>query len=171
MTKKMGIGLICFALASSTYAREISKNQKFIGVEVNVAEAQGYEPNDVGDGVGFGLRIGARNEDWRTMFTVNYFDAPEHNVEKLFLSIDHFFMKTNFMDEYEMRPYMGLNVGYMNYESVGVNEDGLLYGIQTGVTMDLLEDVEFELGYRYSLSNSDELDHTRDVLFGINYQY
>ena len=67
--------------------------------------------------------------------------------------------------------YRYFNVGYMNYESTGVNSDGILYGMQGGAVVDLLEDIEFELGYRYSLSTSEALDHTRDVLFGINYQY
>ena len=171
MVKKIGMVLLCTALGSSVSAREISESQKFIGVEVSITEVQGEQPGDSSDDVTYGLRVGAQNEKWRTMFTLNYFDSGEHNVEKLFLSIDYFFLKTNVMDNYALQPYLGLNVGYMNFESTGVDESGFLYGMQGGVLLDVTEKIGLDLGYRYSLSNSDALDHTGDVVFGINYQY
>jgi len=171
MVKKIGMVLLCTALGSSVYAREISESQKFIGVEVSITEVQGEQPNDKSDDITYGLRLGAQNEKWRTMFTLNYFDSGEHNVEKLFLSIDYFFLKTDVMDNYALQPYLGLNVGYMNFESTGVDESGFLYGMQGGVLLDVTEEIGLDLGYRYSLSNSDALDHTGDVVFGINYQY
>ncbi len=171
MVKKIGMVLLCTTLGSSVYARDISESQKFIGVEVSITEVQGEQPSDTSDDVSYGVRVGAQNEQWRTMFTLNYFDSGEHNVEKLFLSVDYFFLKTNMMDNYTLQPYLGLNVGYMNFESKDVDESGFLYGMQGGVVLEVTEDVGFDVGYRYSLSSSDALDHTGDVVFGINYQY
>jgi len=171
MVKKIGMLLLCTALGSSVYARDISESQKFIGVEVSITEVQGEQPGDTSDDVTYGLRLGAQNEKWRTMFILNYFDSGEHNVEKLFLSIDYFFLKTDVMDNYALQPYLGLNVGYMNFESTGVDESGFLYGMQGGVLLDVTDAIGLDLGYRYSLSNSDALDHTGDVVFGLNYQY
>lgn len=171
MVKKIGIVLLCVALGSTLYAREISESQAFIGVEVGITEVQGEQPNDKSDGQSFGIRIGSQNEQWRTMFALSYFDSVEHNVEKLFLSIDYFFMKTDVYDSYALQPYMGVNVGYMNYESIGVDADGLLYGMQAGAALDVTDSVGLDVGYRYSLSSADELDHTGDVVFGLNYRY
>lgn len=172
MVKKIGMVLLCTLFGSSVYANQIVDNQRFIGVEVSITEVQGEQPGDESDDVSYGLRIGAQNEKWRTMFTLNFFDSGEHNVEKLFLSVDYFFMKTDVYDSYAIQPYLGLNVGYANYESdLGVDADGFLYGMQGGVVLDVTEDIGFDVGYRYSLSSTDELDHTGDVMFGINYQY
>jgi len=171
MVKKIGIVLLCTALGSSVYARDITESQKFIGVEVSITEVQGEQPSDKSDDVSYGIRVGAQNEQWRTMFTLNYFDSGEHNIEKLFLSVDYFFLKTDVYNSYALQPYLGLNMGYMNYESTGVDADGFVYGMQGGVVLDVMENVAFDVGYRYSLSSADELDHTGDVVFGINYQY
>ena len=171
MVKKIAIALLCVALGSTVYAREISESQKFIGVEVSITEVQGEQPSDKSDDVSYGVRLGAQNDQWRTMFTLNYFDSGEHNVEKLFLSVDYFFMKTDVYDSYALQPYLGVNVGYMNYESVGVDASGFLYGMQGGVVLDVMDRVGLDIGYRYSLSSADELDHTGDVVFGLNYQY
>lgn len=171
MVKKLGIVLLCTALGSSVYARDISESQKFIGVEVSITEVQGNQPSDTSHDQSYGVRVGAQNEQWRTMFTLNYFDSGEHNVEKLFLSVDYFFLKSDVIDNYALQPYLGLNAGYMNFESTGVDESGFLYGMQAGAILDVTEDIGLDLGYRYSLSSSDALDHTGDVVFGVNYQY
>ncbi|HHD79942.1 MAG TPA: hypothetical protein ENK98_09995 [Epsilonproteobacteria bacterium] len=171
MVKKIGMVLLCTMFGSSLYAEQIVDNQKFIGVEVSITEVQGEQPGDTSRGQSYGLRVGAQNEKWRTMFTLNYFDSGEHNVEKLFLSVDYFFMKTDVYDSYALQPYLGLNLGYMNFESIGINANGFVYGMQGGMVLDMTEKIGLDLGYRYSLSSANELDHTGDVVFGINYQY
>jgi len=171
MVKKIAMVLLCAALGSSVQAREITESQKFIGVEVSITEVQGKEPGDKSNDASYGLRVGAQNEQWRTMFTLNYFDSGEHNVEKLFLSVDYFFLKTDVYDSYALQPYLGVNLGYMNFEETGVDADGFVYGMQGGVVLDVTDAIGLDVGYRYSLSSADELDHTGDVVFGINYQY
>lgn len=172
MVKKIAMVLLCAALGSSVQAREITESQKFIGVEVSITEVQGQQVSDKSNDVSYGLRVGAQNEQWRTMFTLNYFDSGEQNVEKLFLSVDYFFLKTDVYDSYALQPYLGVNLGYMNYESTMENDaSGLLYGMQGGVVLDVTDAIGLDIGYRYSLSSADELDHTGDVVFGINYQY
>jgi len=175
MSKKLGFVLLCALLGTVLEAENVSESQKFIGVEVTITEVQGDAVRRVdpesSQGTGFGLRLGAQNEEWRTMFTFNYFDNEGRNVEKLFLSVDYFFLKSELTENYAIQPYLGVNVGYMNYEAVGVDESGLLYGGQAGGIFNLTESLDFDLGYRYSLSSSDALDHTGDVVFGLNYLY
>jgi len=175
MVKKIGIALLCMALGTALQARDISESQKFIGVEVSITEVQGQAASETdgstSNGTTFGFRIGAQNEQWRTMFVLNYFDDEGRNVEKLFLSLDYFFLKTDVYDSYALQPYMGVNMGYMNYESNNIDESGFLYGMQAGVALEVVEKISLDLGYRYSLSSADALDHTGDVVFGVNYQY
>ena len=175
MLKKLGFALFYILLGNELQAEQISESQQFIGVEVSITEVQGEAINNLDDrtseGTSFGIRLGAENEEWRTMFTFNYFDNEERNVEKLFLSIDYFFLKQNIMDSYLIQPYFGVNIGYMNYESVGIDEDGMTYGGQGGLIVNLIEQIDLDLGYRYILSSANALDHTNEIVFGLNYKY
>lgn len=175
MLKKLGFVWLCMQLSQTLYAKDISESQQFIGVEIAITEVQGQAASEiegsVSEGTSFGLRLGAQNELWRTMFGLSYFDNEGRNVEQLFLSIDYFFLKSDMLFGYALQPYMGLNVGYMNYESVGVDVDGITYGGQGGVLVGLTEYIELDLGYRYTLSQANALDHMGEVVFGLNYKY
>ena len=178
MVKKLAIALLCAALGSTVYARDdISKSNTFVGLELGYAEVQGevwlgddfYEPNFVGDyDVEFGIRIGAQRDQWRTTFIFDYYDSEKNdmNVEKGYLTLDYFVLEK----ASALRPYIGINVGYANYESTLVLDDsGFLYGAQAGIVVDVAEMINLDLGYRYSLSNADRLDHIGSVIFGVNY--
>ncbi len=170
MVKKIGIALLCVALGSTTYAGGFG-SQTFLGIEIASTEVQGEQPSNTSDEVSYGLHFGAQNEQWRTMIGFNYYNSDDHNVEKLLLSVDYFFLKYDKIQNYILQPYIGVNTGYMNFEQGIVDESGFLYGGQVGVVLNIMEKVDFDLGYRYSLSNADALDHTGDVLLGINYHF
>ena len=182
MLKKFMVTLLCVTLGSTLYARDdISKSTAFVGLEVGYAEVQGevgyilddmevIEPNFIGDyDVEFGLRIGAQKEQWRTTFIFDYYDSTtnDQNIEKGYLTIDYFVLEK----ESALRPYIGLHVGYANYESTFVDDSGFLYGAQAGVILDVTEVINLDLGYRYSLANMDSMDHIGSVVFGINYLF
>ena len=180
MVKKMGMVLLYVILGSTLFANDYSSNSKtFIGLEVGYAEVQGdvgymindaaiIEPNFTGDSdVEFGFRIGAQNDEWRTTLIFDYYDSADNdqNIEKGYLTIDYFLLK----NESEFRPYIGANIGYASYESTFVEDSGLLYGGQAGIVVNIAEVIDLDLGYRYSLSDAEALDHIGSVLFGVNY--
>jgi opacity protein-like surface antigen len=68
-------------------------------------------------------------------------------------------------------PYIGANVGFANYESSFVESDGLIYGGQAGFVVGATENIDIDLGYRYSLSETEELDHIGSFIFAVNYLY
>jgi len=176
MVKKIVIVLLCTALGSSLYARDISQSEKFLGLEVAKTELQADrfgEPDYDGDAVEFGFRIGAQTNTWRTMFVFDYYDSSDddQNVEKGYLMLDYFFLQDESKEKSAFRPFLGVNVGYMNYESTLVEESGFLYGAQAGFVVGVMETVDLDLSYRYSLSNADALDHMGSIVFGINYLY
>ncbi|WP_295418393.1 hypothetical protein [Sulfurovum sp.] len=176
MVKKIAMALVYTALGSSLYAGTISEGEKFIGLEVGATEVQGDVGGVLGEldhkenGVEFGLRVGAQTEQWRSMVLLNYFDKDDQNTEKLMVTVDYFFLNSTEEQNY-FKPYLGANAGYMNYESTNVDENGFLYGAQAGFVVEVMESMDIDIGYRYSLSTADKFDHTGSVVFGMNYLY
>ncbi len=188
MVKKIVTGILAIALTGSLYAENYSEGKKFIGLELGYATVQGdvggFFPGDIirdyeGSDIEFGIRLGAQDEEWRTMLLFNYFDGDEdgykQNYEKGLLSIDYFFLSSN---QSNFQPFLGLNVGYINYESTdNIDMSGFIYGGQAGVVFSVTDYIDLDLMYRYSLSNATQddrdasLDHVGSIVFGINYLY
>jgi opacity protein-like surface antigen len=189
MVKKIGIALLCVSLGSTLYARDdISESRPFIGLEIGYSTVQGdvggFYPGEIikdyeGSDIEFGVRLGAQKDVWRTTLSFNYFDGDEdgkkQNYEKGLASIDYFFLNS---EENNFKPFLGANVGYINYESTDdIDMSGLIYGAQAGVVLGVTDNVDLDLMYRYTLSNATQddrdtgLDHIGGVVFGINYIY
>ena len=175
MDKRVGALLLSGLIASSLYGAEITESQKFIGVDIAVTEVQGDGPSEfsknLSNGTSFGFHVGAENEKWRTTVGLQYFDAEGRNVEKLYGLIDYFFLSNQMTDSLIIKPYMGINIGYANYESNEFDGNGFLYGGQGGVVLDLTEELTLDASYRYSLSSALVFDHSQDIVFGFNYKY
>jgi len=182
MVKKIAATLLCTVLGSSLNAGENSLNTKgLIGFEVGAAKIQADtafpgESNFKGSDVEYGVRLGAQNESWRTMFIFDYYDSEDdnQNYEKGLFELDYYIFTTE-SDDITFRPYIGINVGYMNYESDGlgigdsIDESGLLYGGQVGFVFGLGESADLDVMYRYSLTDTTQTDHIESFLVGINY--
>ena len=187
MMKKLGTALLCVALGTTLYARDdISQSRGFVGLELGYATVQGdvggFFPGDIirdyeGSDIEYGIRLGAQKEDWRTTLSFNYFDSTEDNAaqnyEKILGSFDYFVLNES---ESAIKPYIGVNVGYINYESTDdIDMSGFIYGAQAGIVFSAAENIDLDLMYRYSLSNATQddrdasLDHVGSIVFGINY--
>ena len=174
MVKKIVMVLLCTVLGNSLYAENISTGKGFMGLEVGYATVQGDvaglspELDRDGDAVEYGLRLGSQTDEWRTILAFDYFDSSDddQNVEKGYLMVDYFLLQGS---ESAFKPFIGLNVGYANYESTLVEDNGFLYGGQVGVVANVMENIDLDLSYRYSLSNADALDHVGSMVFGLNY--
>jgi len=163
-------------LATGTYAGNFTTSQTFIGLDLGYSQVKGYinDNNTIryedDSDIQYGLRIGAQNDEWRTTFIFGYYDNSDtnQNVEEYLLTVDYFLTdKTT-----TLRPYIGANVGYANYESDFIaDEGGVIYGAQIGFTVDVDEHFNVDLAYRYSVTDYDELDHIGGVMFGVNYLF
>ena len=190
MIKKVAATLLCIVLGSTLYARDdISQSSPFIGLEIGYATVQGdvggFFPEDIirdyeGSDIEYGVRIGAKKDEWRTTLSFNYYDGKEdgyeQNYEKGLISFDYFFLYSN--EKNAFQPYLGINAGYMNYESTNdIDMSGFVYGGQVGILFSITENVDIDLMYRYSLSNATQddrdasFDHIGSIVFGINYVY
>jgi len=178
MRKKLSILLLSVAVTSSLSARDLEKTERFIGLEIGASTIQAntgglFGENDVkGTDAEFGLRIGAQNNDWRTLLSLNYYDNKEsdQNFERGILGFDYYLLTSEFKSA-SFRPYLGLHGGYMNYESTQKDENGFFYGGQAGFTLDVADKIDLDVAYRYSLGEVEEVDHIGNFVLGVNYLY
>jgi len=163
-------------LSAGENSRQVSDaTEVFIGVELGAAMVQGDTPLEInhdGSGASIGLRIGAQNTEWRTMAIVDLYDSDDDDQRytRGFLQVDYYVMASRFATT-AFRPYMGINGGYLKYESTGIDESGVSYGGQVGFTAAVSENIDFDVAFRYSITNPDEIDHIGNVVFGVNYLY
>jgi hypothetical protein len=169
MYKKITAALLySTVLGSSLNAEEKS----FLGLEVGYSEVQGERidsfVNEDKD-VSYGIRIGAQKNEWRSTLLYNYYDNSDsdQNVEQILGMADYFFLD----NESTFKPYIGANIGYANYESSYVEDSGFIYGGQAGFVINTMGIVDLDFSYRYSLSNTDELDHIGSFIFAMNYNF
>jgi hypothetical protein len=97
-----------------------------------------------------------------------------NNYTRALLQLDYYFLGRDslMIDTYAIRPYAGVNAGGMSFDAP--SEQGvksITYGGQIGATMNVLNNVDFDLGYRYNLSTSDKIDHTSGITAGLHYKY
>jgi len=221
MVKKIAITLLCAALGTSLYAREdISESNLFIGLEIDSTKVdtstevfltdQNYNILDSAkfgatssSVIEYGIRLGAEKEEWRTTLLYSYYNNEDEGIEETMhkgaLLLDYFIWSSNSTD-YNVKPYVGAHVGYMNYEASGdlagyginqiyADDSGFYYGAQAGIAMTISEVVQLDLSYRYSLTSIDDitgedrisedrwvnsvyaLDNMGSIAFSINYFY
>ncbi|MFT7880721.1 MAG: hypothetical protein ABXS91_10045 [Sulfurimonas sp.] len=175
MVKKIAVALSCMVFGSTLNAADVSEGKKFIGLEAGMAKIQADTlagPDHEGDDVEFGFRLGAQNDTWRTMLVFDYFDSSDddQNYEKGLVQFDYYLFN-NESETFSFRPFIGLNVGYMNYESTYIDENGFLYGGQAGVIVGITESVDLDVMYRYSFTGADQTDHVEGLVVGFNYFY
>lgn len=176
MVKKVIVAGLCMALSTVVEAGDTSISESIIGVEVGYGAIQANnqfspivgELNHNGSNVEFGLRIGAQQKDWRALFVADYMNSKDDDQKytKGMLAVDYFILQDS-----ALKPFIGGNAGYMNYESTNIDESGFLYGAQAGLIYRIMDNVEMDMTYRYSLTSANETDHIQGLTFGLNYIY
>ncbi|SFV56101.1 hypothetical protein MNB_SV-13-2073 [hydrothermal vent metagenome] len=82
--------------------------------------------------------------------------------------VDYFFITD---PDAKIRPFIGGNIGAVNYESTLVDVSDFIYGGQAGLVLSAGENLNVDLSYRYSISGSTELNDLSSLVFGLNYIY
>ncbi len=180
MVTALMLGVSSFANAGDNTRQISEESEVFIGVELGGTFVQGDtgdpvfgEPNHDGSGASFGLRLGAQNAQWRSMVVLDYFnsDDDDQTYERGMIQVDYYLMPSNF-NTTSFRPYIGINGGYANYETTGIEDaNGFTYGGQVGFTAAVSDNIDFDVAYRHAFAGPDELDHIGNVVFGVNYLY
>jgi len=146
----------------------------FVGVEgsaVISAEADGKDTS----GMSLGLRFGAQNVEWRTMAILEKYGSSEdyNDYIRALLQIDYYFLGSDnlMLDTFAIRPYAGVNAGGLSLDTQSENVKTITYGGQVGATMNVTNNIDLDIGYRYNLATSDLVDHTSNITVGLHYKY
>jgi opacity protein-like surface antigen len=162
------------------YDVEASPSKVFLGVQLGGAWVQGdhlTDHNYATSGYAYGVRVGAQNNEWRTLVSLDKFDNNESSYERAEVHAQYLFTMPQLADM-GLRPFIGLNGGYANYEAKGpdangskINESGFTYGAEAGLVYDVSDSIDVDLTYQYTIGHSDRFDHAGTLTLGINYKY
>ncbi len=171
------IFILTLIIFSCSEAKDATfSSERFIGIEVgystlnNINEVGMVESKDIE----YGFKIGAQNRDWRTTVDLNFFKNKDKTYQQARLSFDYFFWSSLYKsDDIVFKPYIGANVGWINYtdEDRYIKSNGLLYGGQAGLAWNVLDEVDFDLSYKYSRTNVENIDSLSAFVLGLNYLY
>ena len=167
--------LITLATLTLSHASNEFSSERLLGIEVGYSNLN-INKNSIKTSTNsseFGLKIGSQNRDWRTTIAGNFFTKEGHKYQKVMLEFDHFVWSTLYKTgNILFKPYLGGHIGWMKYtDNFSLSDNGMVYGGQAGLAWSLLNEVDFDLGYRYSLTNINEVDSINSVIFGVNYIY
>jgi len=158
-----------------SHATDEFSSERLLGIEVGYA---GLETKDaIGldssiKNVEFGFRIGAQNRDWRTLIVGDLSKSKGHKYQKAMLTFDKFVWQSLYKkDNIVFKPYLSGHLGWIKHTAHNESESSLIYGAGAGLVWNVLDEVDFDLGYRYSMTQLDSLDSMDTITFGVNYIY
>jgi len=168
--------LTIIAFSGVILSQDEFSSERFLGIEAGYGTVQsrnviGVPKSD--RGVEFGFRLGSQNKEWRTTLSAHHFNKNSQQYFRTLLTIDRFLWSSFYeTDRVMFKPYIGGHVGWLKYEEgKAITDDGFLYGGQVGLAWNVLEEVDFDLGYRYSFSDVKKVDDIGSIVFAVNYLY
>lgn len=182
--KKITTIILGMALSSALYADNYSVGDKFVGIEGGSATIQGavytdindplsYDPLYDGSDITYGLRFGAQNDEYRSTILFDYYNNPDEDqtLQIGLVTVDYYVLSQD-AASVKIKPYIGINLGYLRYESTLVDEQGFAYGGQAGIAASVSSKIDIDVAYRYSLAyNTHTMDHFGAFMVGLNYLY
>jgi len=172
MLKKIFLAILL--LLTFSEAKDSFSSERLLGIEVGYAGSD-YQVNSVqtsNKAIELGFRIGAQNRDWRTTFIGNVARDTHQKYQKAMITFDKFVWQSLYeKDNIVFKPYLGGHIGWIKNTADNLTENGLLYGGEAGLVWNVLKEVDFDFGYRYSVTNLDNLDSLDAVTLGVNYIY
>jgi opacity protein-like surface antigen len=167
--------LTVILLTSSILAEDSFSSERFLGIEAGYGTVQSKNPigeSVSNEGVEFGFRLGAQNEEWRTTLSGHMFSKNSQEYFRTMLTFDRFIWSSFYeTDRIMFKPYLGGHVGWLKYNDKEADDNGFIYGAQAGIAWNVLKEVDFDLGYRYSFSDVKKVDDIGSIVFAVNYLY
>ncbi|KIM03272.1 MAG: hypothetical protein KN64_12625 [Sulfurovum sp. AS07-7] len=169
----LSIGLLSILTLS---AEELTTNERILGIEAGYTNAKGKNLIDAKNhdrDPSFGLKIGVQNDEWRTTIGGDFFRSTNIKYKRALLSFDrNIWVLKDKDNDIDYKPYLGGHGGWMT-QDIGSDTtvNGMVYGMQGGLAVHTQNAVDFDFGYRYSLSNIESMDSVDSFTFGVNYLY
>lgn len=171
------IFILILIVYSSVEAKDAFSSERFLGIEVGYSTVDTHSligNEDSSSDIEYGVKIGSQNREWRTTFDFNLFKDKEKKYQQARLSFDYFLWSSLYKsDDIVFKPYLGAHIGWINYIDLAVSRksDGLIYGGEAGLAWNVLDEVDFDLSYKYSTTNIKEIDSLSGFVLGLNYLY
>jgi len=166
MKKLILLFLSILLFSTSLYANE--KLYSFIGVQASVSKFDKLSTPT------FGLKYGKQSKDMRTAIAYRYGNKSNNTFQSLIMQIDSAILTQTFKD-IAFKPYLGVSLGVMqhkNMELLGYDDKGFVYGVNTGLSYIVNNNIDLDLGYRFlKTSKMKEIDSINDISFAMHYFY
>jgi len=157
------------------YAVDDFSSERLLGIEVGYTTVNSRDAgifNKTNSSPEFGLKLGAQNEEWRTTLHLNFMKAKERSYQKAMIDFDRFVWASLYKtDNIVFKPYLGGHIGWLRYTADLETDSGLAYGGQLGLVFNVLNEVDFDLGYRYTVADMNTVDDIGSFTFSVNYLY
>ena len=170
------IVLATVATISLTHAVDDFSSERLLGIEVGYTTVN--SSNAIGQNISnsnpeLGLRLGAQNKEWRTTVHASFMSAKNGTkYQKAMIDFDRFVWASLYKtDSIVFKPYLGGHIGWLHYTDDFTSANGLAYGGQMGLTLNVLNQVDFDLGYRYTMSDVSKVNDMSSFVFSANYLY
>ena len=162
--------LLLFSLLFSTFSVANTLEEfPFFGVTTSYDEITLESPFESLDKkASFGLRYGKQSTEWRTMFTAQgNSDFATFSVEMDKILMDSMFGMP------EIRPYLGLSVGYLFYDENAFENDGsIFYGGNFGFLFYIADNIDLDLSYHYyDVPDLEPVNYMQGFSLGLHYFY
>jgi len=167
--------LVMIFVMSLSHGVDDFSSERLLGIEVGYTTVNSRHEgifNKTNSSPEFGLKLGAQNEEWRTTLHLNFMKANTRDYQKAMLDFDRFVWASLYeTDSIIFKPYLGAHVGWLRYTADLETDSGLAYGGQLGLAFNVLNEVDFDLGYRYTVADMNTVDDIGSLTFSVNYLY
>jgi len=166
MTKFILIFLSVILFSTSLFANE--QLYSFIGIQTSVSKFDKlYTPT-------IGIKYGKQSKDIRTSIAYSYANKSSNTFQSLIMQVDSGILNQTFKD-IAFKPYLGASFGVIeqkNKKLIGYNDRGFVYGINSGFSYVINNDMDFDLGYRFlKTSKMKKLGHINELSLSLHYFY
>jgi len=171
------IVLATVATISLANAVDDFSSERLLGIEVGYTTVNSYSQIGLTQSASdaeFGLRLGAQNEEWRTTVRANFMSTDGRDYQKLMIDFDRFVWTSLYKtDSIIFKPYLGGHIGWLRYTNINDNiiDNGLSYGGELGLALNVLNEVDFDLAYRYTVADVQQVGDMSSFVFSANYLY
>ena len=166
MKKFILLFLSIILFSTSLFANE--KLYSFIGIEASASKFDKVSTPTIG------IKYGKQSKEMRTSIAYSYANKSSNSFQSLIMQVDSGILTQTFKD-IAFKPYLGLSFGVIqqrNRELLGYNDKGFVYGINTGLSYIVNNNIDFDLGYRFlKTSKMKKLDKINDLSFSLHYFY
>jgi opacity protein-like surface antigen len=165
--KKIILLFLSILLFSTTlYSKE--KLYSFIGIQTSVAKFDSVSAPTIG------LKYGKQSKDMRTSISYQYGGKSNDTFQSLIMQVDSGILTQTFKD-IPFKPYLGASFGVIKHKNnklLTYEDKGFVYGVNTGLSYILNNNIDLDLGYRFlRTSKMREIETINDISFAMHYFY